>query len=268
VITVVFGFLWAREATREYRGEPVRPPEPEPAPARAYVTEGERTPEEEAADRFPRSTFLELSTLGIGALITGIVTAPILGFAVLPAFVGQGTDDIDIGAVDDFPEGDWRIVTFFLDPSQGEVTRRTAYVRYNGELPEGPSFTILSNRCVHLGCPVQPGGLPEDESAEEERTDTGEVRRIPVSPTGFTCPCHGGQYDTEGNRTAGPPVRALDRYEYKISNRRVVLTGTYSVGDVEGTGAEAMVKKYPLTGPGQHVDGLSSWLYPIQPPGR
>ena len=34
--------------------------------------------------------------------------------------------------------------------------------------------------------------------------------------SGFGCPCHGGQYDTEGNRIAGPPVRALDRYGFSI----------------------------------------------------
>ena len=33
-----------------------------------------------------------------------------------------------------------------------------------------------------------------------------------MQPAGFGCPCHGGAYDTEGNRTAGPPVRSLDRF--------------------------------------------------------
>ena len=42
-----------------------------------------------------------------------------------------------------------------MRPEIGEVAGRTAYVRYNGELEGEPSFTILSNRCVHLGCPVQ-----------------------------------------------------------------------------------------------------------------
>ena len=37
-----------------------------------------------------------------------------------------------------------------------------------------------------------------------------------ASVSGFGCPCHGGAYDSEGNRTAGPPVRALDRYEFSI----------------------------------------------------
>ena len=34
---------------------------------------------------------------------------------------------------------------------------------------------------------------------------------------------------------------------------------------VKGEGAEAMIKRYPHAGPGQHVDGLEAWLYPIQP---
>ena len=68
------------------------------------------------------------------------------------------------------------------------------------------------------------------------------MRRIPTAAAvGFGCPCHGGQYDSEGNRTAGPPVRALDRYEFKIKNGRLVLSKTYSVSYVEGTGAEAEI---------------------------
>ena len=33
-----------------------------------------------------------------------------------------------------------------------------------------------------------------------------------------------------------------------------------------GTGASARIKKYTLTGPGQHVAGVEGWLYPWQPP--
>ena len=101
------------------------------------------------------------------------------------------------------------------DRAQGEVSRRTAYVRYNGQVSGQPSFTIISNHCAHLGCPVQPNG-PLDE---REEGDYNDVTLIPtISIAGFGCPCHGGQYDTEGNRTAGPPVRALDRYSFSIRN--------------------------------------------------
>jgi Rieske Fe-S protein len=261
VIAAVFGFLWIRDVTRDYRREV---PEPVPVPARpAHVP----TDEETEPERYPRNVFLELSTLGIGAAIGGIVTLPVLGFMVLPAFVDQESDDVDIGAVNDFSEGQFVVTTYLSAPEQGEVSRRTVYVRNNGTIEGQPSFTIISNRCVHLGCPVQPNGLLEEDAAQEERTESaGLVRRIPVDPSGFGCPCHGGQYDTEGNRTAGPPVRALDRHDYKIVNGRLILSNAYSVAEVQGAGASARIKRYELAGPGQHVDGPSSWLYPIQPP--
>src|SRR5262249_11155389 len=93
------------------------------------------------------------------------------------------------------------------------------------------------------------------------------VSITPMIPAGgFGCPCHGGQYDQEGNRTAGPPVRALDRFEYEINHGRLVLLGAYSVSHGDGTGAAAQIHAYPPAGPGQHVDGPEGWLYPVQPP--
>jgi hypothetical protein len=83
---------------------------------------------------------------------------------------------------------------------------------------------------------------------------------------GFGCPCHGGQYNPEGDRTAGPPVRALDRYDYSIEGGRLVLGNTYSVSKVDGTGAQAKIHRYGLANPGNHVDGPEAWLYPLQPP--
>jgi Rieske Fe-S protein len=258
VITLVFGFLWIRDVTAEYRGEPHAAGEAEAAPPAVVEEEKELV-------AYDRNKFLELSTLGLGGLITGIVTVPILGFAVLPAFVNQELDDIDLGPLENFPEGTWIETTYLANPEEGEVSRRTAYIRNNGELSEGvPSFTIISNRCVHLGCPVQASGPRADEEKTVE-TEVGELTLTEITPAAFSCPCHGGAYDLEGNRTAGPPVRALDRYEFKIEGERLTLGQAYSVGEVRGEAAQARIKRYGHAGPGIHVDGLSSWLYPIQP---
>jgi Rieske Fe-S protein len=155
------------------------------------------------------------------------------------------------------------------DPKEGDVSRRTAFVRSNGTVQNEPSFTIISNRCAHLGCPVQangPTGAILGDKNVVEHTKNGAITLRPVVPAGFGCPCHGGQYDTEGNRTAGPPVRALDRYSYEIRNGRVILLSTFSVSHVVGTGAQAKIYRYKLAGPGQHVDGPEEWFYPLQPP--
>ena len=276
VLAIVFGFLWIRDVTSGVR-EPAPPVEPEtrvvrgtsaPPAAAGEDALPEMSDEEIAA--YPRSTFLSAATLGVGAAIGGIITVPVLGFAVLPSFTGQEDQSVDLGPLENFPEGQYVIATYLEQPEIGEVSRRTVFVRNNGaaETPQGaaPSFTILFSRCVHLGCPVQPNG-PVDEEAAQTVGEAGHVRLIPAQPSGFGCPCHGGQYDTEGNRTAGPPVRALDRCEFSVRDGRLWLGEFYSVGQVDGTGARARISKYDHTNPGVHVQGPSAWLYPIEVPG-
>jgi quinol---cytochrome c reductase iron-sulfur subunit, bacillus type len=279
LIVIVFGFLWARDATAELRGQPivVTPERREVAGAGQSgppATAGDDAmPHPAPGERFPRSRFLEGTTLGLGALIGGIITVPVAGFAVLPGFVGQKRHKVDLGPVADFTEGQWYIGTFMVDPAEGEVSRRTAFIRNNGSLAQGgsqvPSFTIISNRCAHLGCPVQangPTGAILGMKTVTEHTKNGKITLEPVVPAGFGCPCHGGQYDTEGNRTAGPPVRALDRYDYEIDNGHVILLSTYSVSKVGGQGAQAKIHKYKEVGPGEHIDGFEQILYPLNPP--
>jgi Rieske Fe-S protein len=260
VVAVVFGLLWVRElAGRKGLTEaPHVEPETRPAVAAAPPLPP-RPPEPES---FARAKFLELSTIGVGGVIGGLVTLPALGFAVMPAFLDQGRPAHDLGPLETFPEGEWRIATFTGKPEQGDVSRLTAFVRYNGAAGQLPSFTVLSSRCVHLGCPTQPNG-PADE---ERKTEYKDVTLIPTQPSGFGCPCHGGQYDTEGNRTAGPPVRALDRYEFSIQDGHLFVGDPFSVSRVDGTGAGARIHRWRWALPGVHVDGIESWLYPIQPP--
>jgi len=273
-IAVFCGFMWIRDAAGGYRDVVVheperRPPRSGPGPRADALGPAMPVMEDEEIERFPRSRFLEASTLGLGAVIGGVVTVPALGFMVAPAFVDQGEKDVDLGTLDNFPEGEFVIATFFRDPEAGEVSRRTAYIRNNGVVKNVPSFTIISNRCAHLGCPVQPGGPIADEDAKKINPGTRhEVTIIPMQPANFSCPCHGGSYDTEGNRIAGPPVRGLDRYSFAIRNGHLILKETYSVAFVEKgtTGANAKIHRYRIAGPGEHVDGPESLLYPFQAP--
>jgi Rieske Fe-S protein len=263
-IAVVFGFLWARDATSEMRR---RVPAVK-AEVRSADT-GEVVTPPPAPKKLPRSRFLEATTLGLGGLIGAVVTVPIAGFAILPSFLGQKRHEVDLGPIDAYPVGKWFIATYMTDPKEGEVSRRTAFVRNNGVTNNSPSFTIISNRCAHLGCPVQangPTGAILGEKNVTEHTSNGPILLRPVVPAGFGCPCHGGQYDTEGNRTAGPPVRALDRYAFSIVKSHLILLSTFSVSHVVGTGAQAKIYKYKLAGPGEHVDGPEQWFYPLNPP--
>ena len=277
-IAIVFAFLWARDATTELRGEAIVV-EPERRELKE-AGEGRTAPPADqqgvalprvAETAVTRSRFLEGATLGLGGVIGGLITVPVAGFALLPSFLGQKQHKVDMGPVSDYAPGQWYVATFIVDPAEGEVSKRAAFLRNNGNGPNGePSFTIISNRCTHLGCPTQPNGPSGQQftgvATVKERTANGPLQLLPVIPAGYGCPCHGSQFDVEGNRTAGPAVRALDRYEFEIDHGRLVLLSTYSVSKVVGTGAAAKIYKYKETGPGEHVDGPEDWLYPLQPP--
>jgi Rieske Fe-S protein len=257
-ITILFGVLWVRDLLTARAETAVVAAEP------AEPTEAE----EPEVPTYDRSVFLSTATIGIGAAIGAVVTLPVLGFAVLPAFESHDVPEIDLGPLSNFPEGKYVIANYFENPKEGDVSRRTAYVRNNGPTSSGvPSFTILFSRCVHLGCPVQANGPFDGKPISYNAKDQLEVTLQPVLAASFGCPCHGGQYDGEGNRTAGPPVRSMDRFQFAIRNGNLFLQKIFSVGTVEGTGASAQIQRYTRTYPGVHVDGLEQWLYPIPVPG-
>jgi Rieske Fe-S protein len=258
VITAVCAAFWVRSMARSRRLLEAQE-EAEQREEGAPPVVGHGPPPE----RYSRAVFLGATTLGLSQVIGGIVTLPVLGFMVLPPFLKQGWKDQDIGKLDEFPEGKWIVATFMADPAQGEVSRKTAFVRNNGFLGKQPSYTIISNHCAHLGCPVQPSA---PLSPEPRQYKDVTLISLQTPPSGFGCPCHGGQYDTEGNRTAGPPVRSLDRYSFSIRNGHLYVGSPFSVAKVDGVGADAKIYKFPLSYPGEPVDGLESWLYPIQPP--
>jgi Rieske Fe-S protein len=218
-----------------------------------------------AEERYTRSRVLERATLALGGLVGLGVALPAVGFAVLPSFLGQRHRAVDLGPMSGFPEGQFVIATFLADPQAGEVSRRSAYVRNNGFVGNQPSFTIMSSRCTHVGCPTQPNGLILTRQAHGDRTRTGEVALTPTQPSGFGCPCHGSQFDNEGNRTAGPAPRALDRYQFSIRFGHLWLERIYSVSRVDGTGAQARIHAFARLGDGEPATGPESLLYPLDP---
>jgi Rieske Fe-S protein len=249
-IALLAAFLWVRSN----RTSPGREQAPRPVE------------DEQPAERFPRNRLLERATLGLGGLVALGVALPVAGFAVLPAFLGQRRRAINLGPIGAFPEGQFVIATFLSDPSQGEISRRAAYVRNNGLLGNRPSFTIMSSRCTHVGCPTEPNGPVFAQRHRLERTSTGEIGVVRTEPAGgFGCPCHGSVFDTEGNRTAGPAPRALDRYQFAIRNGRLWLGDIYSVSRVQGAGAQARIHSFKRLGDGEPASGPESLLYPLDP---
>jgi len=89
-IALVFGFLWARDVMGGGGGVAgaahAREEPPPPVGAAPAVGDGPALPlaTEEEIERFPRARFLEASTLGLGALIGGLITVPVAGFAIIP----------------------------------------------------------------------------------------------------------------------------------------------------------------------------------------
>jgi menaquinol-cytochrome c reductase iron-sulfur subunit len=187
-----------------------------------------------------RGKFLTGMTVGLGGLMSAVIAAPALGFVLAPAFETQKYYDVDLGPTSLYPvdtSNPFHVVTFTRSPETplatttvGDIERRVVFIRNDG----GDSFTAISNTCMHLGCPVRAFGS-----------------------AGFGCPCHGGQYDAQGRRIAGPPVRPLNRYATKIVKGHLILGELYAMDN--------SLHRHQLKAPGQPVTGLLSYLYPPAP---
>jgi menaquinol-cytochrome c reductase iron-sulfur subunit len=198
------------------------------AGAVAYVEPGA------ARSAMDRGKFLSGATIGVGALMGAVITVPALAAALAPAFKPGTFNYVDLGPADNFKstsQAPFTVVTFDRAPQDPSgINRRVVFIRNDGK----GKFTAISNTCMHVGCPVRNFGAA------------------------FACPCHGGQYDSEGRRTAGPPVRPLNRYENFVDSKgHLILGKLYAV--------DSNLHPHQLKGPGQPVTGVLSYLYPPAP---
>jgi len=186
-----------------------------------------------------RAQFLSLTTVGMGAAIGGIIGVPITAYMLAPVTDEVKFEPVFLGKVDTFPADPSfkpTAATYVEDPNNAATSPGLAFVQNTGKsntdwLAQDAMFIVFSNRCMHLGCPV-----------------------AVAQGVGFACPCHGGQYNKEGQRTAGPPIRPLDRFQWEIRNSdELWITQRWSV-DFNGDGK---VLYFPVKMPGQ----------PVAPPG-
>jgi cytochrome b6-f complex iron-sulfur subunit len=94
-------------------------------------------------------------------------------------------------------------------------------------------YTALYQKCVHLGC------------------------RVPNCATSqwFECPCHGSQYNRNGEKKGGPAPRGLDHFAMSVEGGKVLLdTSTVFPGVPIGTNTTGQEAEGPhcVSGGGGH----------------
>jgi menaquinol-cytochrome c reductase iron-sulfur subunit len=176
-----------------------------------------------------------------GAVAVSAIALPSLGFALGPIFEKKEERWQPIGAAADFAADQYVPKVIVETEGIGVVGQTTLYVRArNPDIDTEPEdeynqFIAISNRCMHLGCPV---------------------RYVPASER-FICPCHGGVYDFRGGVSGGPPVRPLDRFYTRVRNDQVEIGPRFSVN--------SELKRFSPRLPGEDLDGIGHLLYPSRP---
>jgi Rieske Fe-S protein len=160
-----------------------------------------------------------------GSLITilGLMVAiPAFGYFFSPLRKRRGQNGsglVDVGALSEFPVGQWRLRALEMNQEDGWKKTRVRHAIWVHREPgsqEPP--VVLSSICPHLGCPI-------NWHAEESR---------------FFCPCHGGVFDATGKRVSGPPPRGMDRLNCEVrAGRLLVQWHDFKIGVAERVAVSA-----------------------------
>src|SRR5205085_8324812 len=173
-------------------------------------------------------------------IATSALALPALGFALGPLFERTEPRAFqDVGPVGDFNPQTYVSKVCTSDANTGEAGKATVYVRRHDPARDKDHlkqpYVAISNRCMHLGCPVR-------YVAASER---------------FICPCHGGVYQFDGKVAGGPPVRPLDRFDTKVVAGRVKVGPRFSL--------DSHLHRFKVRDPSNHLDGLWQYIYPSRP---
>ena len=147
-----------------------------------------------------RRAFCSKTLALLGGLTAAVAAVPLVSFFVSPVTRKAATSWIPICEASQLSSNEPTKVTYTFLRKDGwaeSEVRRTVFVR---KLPDN-QLAVLTNKCTHLGCAV-------DWSSSEGQ---------------FTCPCHGGIFDKDGNVVFGPPPKPLERLQAKVEDNTIYV---------------------------------------------
>ena len=140
-----------------------------------------------------RRSLLGLLVAGASLLVGGILGIPALLAAFSPVFKRRPREIWrSLGRLSEFAIGAASEATSSPDPDVWPRTfsRQTVFVWR----PSESHLVVFSRSCTDLGCALN--------------YDRGSGC--------YLCPCHGGIFDHDGERLAGPPKKPMHRYNYRV----------------------------------------------------
>ena len=114
------------------------------------------------ADR-TRGEFLSLTSVGLGAMIGGVIGVPATAYMLAPVTKEVTFTPVFLGKMSAFPSEHRQFkptpATYIEDPSNPATSPGLAFVHNTGRSStdwhsQDAMFVVFSNRCMHLGCPI------------------------------------------------------------------------------------------------------------------
>ena len=146
-----------------------------------------------------RRKFLSRIVQLISAAIGALFALPVLAFIRGSFSFSRDDGFYPIARTGDL-EGEVTRISFPRLQRDGWMVRTTQEYVWVRKKPDG-GVDVFEPHCTHLGC-----AYSWDQSNQR-----------------FECPCHGGKFDQNGNRIAGPPPRPLDRYEVRTEGNQIKI---------------------------------------------
>jgi len=153
-----------------------------------------------------RRSFLGWMIGAVWAVVGGLMSIPLLRFALYPLFDHTARADwSDVGPVDSFASLSTpveKLITITQRDGWREiVSQKPVYVTKD----QAGQLEVLSAICPHLGCEVP--WSPEKQA--------------------FYCPCHGSVFAPDGSRISGPAPRGLDSLATTVENGQLKVRFQY-----------------------------------------
>ncbi len=138
--------------------------------------------------------------MGMMGAISAALGIPALGYLMVPARAKKQQNWIEAADLTKLMVNQPEQILFQRVRRDGWKTvteKAAAWVVKTGE----QQVVAFSPVCTHLGCAVS--------------WNTGDKT--------FACPCHTSSFSPDGKVIAGPAPRALDRFDVKVENGKVLL---------------------------------------------